>query len=172
MHFLGNLQSCLQRHLSDLARYLKSTDHPASVDRRSGFGGCDSSASWSTNSSDNAPTSPAKRPPLRRCKRRTPAPATARILQLARPKQCTPRFAASPIAGPAVRHVRIDTHHIDPPISSRLRQLALPSVRYLRSARQSLRDTLGPKRTGNLNMHLQQSLFTLYTRLANVPMPP
>lgn len=94
--------------------------------------------------------------------------APPRIRWLARPKQQTAKFT-QPLVVPRGRQIQIIR---DPLISTRLKQLAVPKVRKLVATRNAccrFKDALYIDRFDRM---IKKSLFTVYSRLANVEVPP
>lgn len=183
MYFCNECKSCIQRQLEEMSDYLSCAEsadsgislikhEKVSESSESSFASMESAKTdnKSQQSSGSCGNSMHKRRIRRRRYRRVPSP---RIIRLSHPRYYTPQFNQPSrwqrCRGPEV--VRLDTHHVDKTLSTRLQQLSLPPVRILRSARNEYRYTLDKQRVGNMNRHLQKSLFTLYTRLANVQMP-
>lgn len=90
-----------------------------------------------------------------------------RINQLA-----VPRIVTRPYCRPVVDLSKRPIELVRPPcISTRLEQLALPPIRLLVSAYDMYRSTMDPKRLNKFNYHLQKSMLSMYSRLANAKLP-
>ncbi|XP_055593321.1 uncharacterized protein LOC129744695 [Uranotaenia lowii] len=96
---------------------------------------------------------------------------TRRIRRLAKPKQCTRKFHPRPVTQYGRTIERIQAYK-EPYASTRLQQLALPKVRKLIAARDEYRKFIRKCWFDRFGKRIKRSMFTVYSRLANVQLPP
>ncbi|XP_055549063.1 uncharacterized protein LOC129732301 [Wyeomyia smithii] len=112
----------------------------------------------------SAPESPASTP-ARKYK------TSRRIRKLARAKYCGAKFHQRPVSqyGRTIQMIR---SYKEPIASNRLQQLAVPKVRKLIAAREEYKRFLNRCWYDRFSKRIKRSMFTVYSRLANVQLPP
>uniref|UniRef100_A0A1Q3G5D5 Testicular haploid n=1 Tax=Culex tarsalis TaxID=7177 RepID=A0A1Q3G5D5_CULTA len=102
-------------------------------------------------------------------KRSTPKPSR-RIRKLAKPRQKTAKFHPRPVTQYGRMIQKIDAYR-EPYASTRIQQLSIPKVRKLVAAREEYQRFINRCWYDRFSKRIKRSMFTVYSRLANVQLP-
>ncbi|XP_053677737.1 uncharacterized protein LOC128727819 [Anopheles nili] len=96
--------------------------------------------------------------------------ASRRIRYLAKPRNARGRYEPRVIAR-LPKQTEVCHSYKEPYASKRIQQLALPHVRKLVAAQQEYRRFIARRQQDQLEKRIKKSIFTVYSRLANVQLP-
>uniref|UniRef100_A0A182Q6T9 Uncharacterized protein n=1 Tax=Anopheles farauti TaxID=69004 RepID=A0A182Q6T9_9DIPT len=93
-----------------------------------------------------------------------------RTRYLAKPRNPRTRYEPRLVAR-FTKQTEVSRPYKEPTVSKRLQQLALPHVRKLVAAQQDYRRFIARRQQDQLEKRIKKSIFTVYSRLANVQLP-
>ncbi|EDO63616.1 AGAP007785-PA [Anopheles gambiae str. PEST] len=106
-----------------------------------------------------------------RCEKpRMPHRVSRRTQYLAKPRNARGRYEIRAV-NRSTKQTELCRSYKEPYASKRIQQLALPHVRKLVAAQQEYRRFIARRQQDQLEKRIKKSIFTVYSRLANVQLP-